>query len=639
MALTIGSNIASLTAQRKLAEGTSRLSQTFERLSSGQRINKAADDAAGLSISESLRADRKIFLQGVRNFNDGISLLNIADGAIENLSTIVVRLKELSEQSINGTYTTTQRSAIDREAQALSKEYTRIVHSTKFNGVHLLDGSLGSGLRLQGGYGTDGSIFSGIGGAIGDGSLEAAVLYEMQTGATSSFTYFTELDDINGDGILDMISAGARTGEPGHTAVRLGTGGGSFGEVITYAMESTASRAVLMEDINGDGILDMISAGIGAGGRATIRLGNGNGSFGTALSYLMEGTNSYSLALGDVNGDGILDIATAGSGAGTGRATVRLGNGDGTFGSALSYQMEGTISYNITLKDLNGDGILDMTSAGQGGGVGYTTVRIGNGDGTFGAATSYQSASVTSQSVTFGDLNQDGVLDMVSGGSEDIAVWLGVGDGTFGSMVSYSMGNTSTESTALGDMNGDGILDMVSVGSTGADKVPMIRLGNGDGTFGAAVSYPMPMNALLMHVALDDPNADGVLDVVISSRGGHASILAGGTQDGTSPLLPFDLNSSSGARRALVFFEQKIQQLARQRGQIGAFQARINVGVNNLQSASENYTIAESRIRDADIAEESSHLVRLNILQQAAASVLAQANLQPDIALRLLNSN
>mgnify|MGYP001258125410 CR=1 FL=1 len=115
-------------------------------------------------------------------------------------------------------------------------------------------------------------------------------------------------------------------------------------------------------------------------------------------------------------------------------------------------------------------------------------------------------------------------------------------------------------------------------------------------------------------------------------------ILLGKTQDGSSPLLPFELATLSGARQALPVFDQKIQELAKQRGQIGAFQSRVQVGINNLQSASENYASAESRIRDVDIAIESSELLRLNILQQAASSVLAQANQQPALALSLLRN-
>ena len=92
----------------------------------------------------------------------------------------------LAEQSANGTYSDTQRKAIDKEAQALSKEYTRIVHSTKFNGVHLLDGSLGNRVRLQGGFGADGSILSGLGGAIGDGTFATRTTYQVAIGDLNS---------------------------------------------------------------------------------------------------------------------------------------------------------------------------------------------------------------------------------------------------------------------------------------------------------------------------------------------------------------------------------------------------------------------------------------------------------------------
>src|SRR5690606_625715 len=105
MPTTISANISSLRARRRLTVASEALSTVFERLSSGLRINSAADDAAGLAIAESLRASRRIYDQGVRNLNDGISLLNIADGALTELSTIVARLKELASQAANGSYT------------------------------------------------------------------------------------------------------------------------------------------------------------------------------------------------------------------------------------------------------------------------------------------------------------------------------------------------------------------------------------------------------------------------------------------------------------------------------------------------------------------------------------------------------
>ena len=121
MSITIASNIASLQAQRKLSSATTRLSTVFERLASGSRINKASDDAAGLAIAESLRTDARVYAQAVRNVNDGISTLAIAEGALKQLSGIVVRQKELAEQAANGVYSTKQREALETEANALCK--------------------------------------------------------------------------------------------------------------------------------------------------------------------------------------------------------------------------------------------------------------------------------------------------------------------------------------------------------------------------------------------------------------------------------------------------------------------------------------------------------------------------------------
>src|SRR5690554_6348198 len=140
--VTTNSNIAALNAQRRFASGTEALRQSFERLSSGLRINRPHDDAAGLSIAEDLRVDRRVFLQGIKNLNDGISVLNIADGALAEMSNTTTRIKELAFQASNGTLSAKQRKALDDEAQALAKEFSRIANSTTFNGRDLLKGAL-----------------------------------------------------------------------------------------------------------------------------------------------------------------------------------------------------------------------------------------------------------------------------------------------------------------------------------------------------------------------------------------------------------------------------------------------------------------------------------------------------------------
>ena len=117
MSIKIGSNIASIQAQRRLADATDSLSNIFARLSSGQRINKASDDAAGLAIADDLHVKTRVYTQAIRNGNDGISLLNISDSANENVAGIITRIRELAEQSANGTYSNKQRDAIDNEAK------------------------------------------------------------------------------------------------------------------------------------------------------------------------------------------------------------------------------------------------------------------------------------------------------------------------------------------------------------------------------------------------------------------------------------------------------------------------------------------------------------------------------------------
>ena len=113
--ISLNSNIASLNAQRGFSDATKQLGQSFTRLSSGLRINRAADDAAGLAIASSLSVDRRIATQGVRNLNDGISLLNIAEGTMSELTNIVTRIQELAEQGANGTLGDAQRNALQKE--------------------------------------------------------------------------------------------------------------------------------------------------------------------------------------------------------------------------------------------------------------------------------------------------------------------------------------------------------------------------------------------------------------------------------------------------------------------------------------------------------------------------------------------
>lgn len=183
MAVTLGSNIASLQAQRRLGITSDKLSSVFERLSSGQRINKASDDAAGLAIADALKADQRVATVAIRNANDGISAIAIADSALGEIGSVLSRLAELAEQSANGVFSTQQRSALANEFIALGSEVERIAVTTEFNGVTLLSGT--STLTFQVGFDSNANSrisFTGVRGTLNslglggtDGSLSFVI--------------------------------------------------------------------------------------------------------------------------------------------------------------------------------------------------------------------------------------------------------------------------------------------------------------------------------------------------------------------------------------------------------------------------------------------------------------------------------
>jgi len=139
--LVINSNIPSVTAQRHLVNSRSEMEEAMERLSSGKRINSAMDDAAGLTIAHGLDAKVTSLNQAARNANDAVSLINLAEGALDQVSKMLTRMRELAVQSLNGTYSSTDRANLNLEYQALSDEISRIADNTKFNSIAIIGGA------------------------------------------------------------------------------------------------------------------------------------------------------------------------------------------------------------------------------------------------------------------------------------------------------------------------------------------------------------------------------------------------------------------------------------------------------------------------------------------------------------------
>lgn len=228
MAITIGSNIASLQAQRRLSSASEKLGATFEKLSSGQRINKASDDSAGLAIADTLRANQRVANVAIRNANDGISTVAVADSALSEIGNVLSRLAELSEQSANGVFSTTQRSALQNEFVALGSEIERIAVTTEFNGVKLLSGN--SSLVLQVGFNSQSTSqisYTGVQGTLTSLGLAGA--------NTSSLTY--SLNGIN-------ISEGQSAARIALDAVNLAIGSLASTRGVLGAAESRLRVAI-----------------------------------------------------------------------------------------------------------------------------------------------------------------------------------------------------------------------------------------------------------------------------------------------------------------------------------------------------------------------------------------------------------
>jgi len=154
MGIRVNTNVGSLNAQRHLYNTTMKFQKSMERLSSGMRINRSGDDAAGLAISESLKSDIRALQQASRNAADGISLVQVAEGSLDEVNNILLRLRELTEQAATETLGEDERDYLDTEFQQLLTEIDRISTTAEFNGIMLLDGSMGT-LNVQVGVGTD----------------------------------------------------------------------------------------------------------------------------------------------------------------------------------------------------------------------------------------------------------------------------------------------------------------------------------------------------------------------------------------------------------------------------------------------------------------------------------------------------
>jgi uncharacterized membrane protein len=388
--------------------------------------------------------------------------------------------------------------------------------------------------------------------------FRAASTVSFRTAApytTSGYNpYSVAIADLNGDGKLDLVVANEQQSKgdsQGSISVMLGKGNGKFHAPANYSSGGESAYSISIADVNGDGKLDLVVANGCFGsdcstGSVGVLLGNGDGTFKKAVTYRSGAASVFGahVAVGDLNGDGKLDLAVANTGSGCGNGCpegligILLGNGDGTFKKAKTYSTGGFDAIGwVAIADVNGDKKPDLvvanycaTECSYPPAQGSVGVLLGKGNGTFGSVKTYLSGGDGAVSVAVADLNKDGKPDILVAncGPEacgpgspggNVGVLMGNGNGSFKPVMNYPAAN-SPFNVAAADINGDGKLDIVvsnwgtpNAGSN--DGAVTVLLGKGNGTFQPAQTFPSG-GAEAPSVAIADVNKDGRLDVVLA---------------------------------------------------------------------------------------------------------------------------
>ncbi len=609
--LSFSKSSSTLRALRQLDRTTYAVNDSNQRLASGRRINKASDDAAGLAISSDLGARARVYGQAIRNANDSISTLNIAQGAINSLTGVLTRVKELAVQSANGTFSSTQRLSLDQESESLFREYQRILESTTFNSRVLYSGTERT-IVSQVGYGSDGTIsFStgqGLTRTVGDGTFGSASNNGQNAGVAVT-------GDVNGDGIDDFVSANSAFTT---LYINLGRGDGSFQQADISIQGN--GRSLALADLNGDGGLE-IAIGMSSGIVELVQ-STGGSSFASIGTFTAAGSGAVSVVSGDFNGDGRIDLATAQSG----RATIMLNQGGYTFQQGITTSNLGTVFTDLVAADLDGDGKTDLAAtisansniyaylSNSSGG--HTTARVlGSLTGSFGR-------------IAVADLDGDGRSEVISGSGQRFKV---SATGTFSSETLFS--GSMLNDLQIEDFNGDGLLDILSYHTTNQQTV--LYAGNGMGAVTQAASDTLNGVTGVSAIQTGDFNRDGIRDMVLGSASGVYTYF--GNSSTTISGERYSLRTRALALDAIGKIDSALSRLGTELGFIGSAQSRFASALNTLSTQRDNFIAAKGRIEDVDFASEVAESVRQKILADFSVNITRQSSFDKQLIASLLS--
>ena len=646
---TINSRASAVFTQSAVVEQTAGMEELLTQLASGKRATTAEEDAAAVALSDKLNSDAKQLSQGVRNINEGINLVNVADEAVQELQGILGKLKSLAERGETTALSAAERTVLNEEAQQLADEYLRVARSAEYNDRELFTGEFET-LSIQAGVNEYGDIVEGLGGSSFNGTfaldsaLNAPVAPRIEANGSVA-------GDLNGDGYIDLVVTG--DGTPESMVI---SSGSSAGLTVTGVYTSVADSLaeVTLGDIDNDGDLDIVAAGNTAGvGEINIYTNDGTGVFSAATSVSMNTAGSNEIQLADLNGDGNLDVITSGAAIGAQPdLAIRFGDGTGSFGAMTTYTFAGagTSSDGLSVGDIDNDGDLDFAAYEVGGGTSLVQVFENDGIGNFTKTTSF-SGAINTVDAQFGDIDNDGNLDIITTGTAVPGLVLNVryGDGAGSFTDSYTeSGATAFNpfSSELADLNNDGYEDIViaSQNTISGDYGLYYALNDGAGEFSLDAFNFFDANLDTINgsqISVADFNNDSVLDVAQTgefSTFGWARVLYGETQNGISALNSFTLETAAESRQATLRFANSQQVLEVQQGQIDGFRGRLESAFNAAQQTAALTYEAGERVTDIDAAKTLSEFVAQELQANVSYAIFAQANLNPSRVTELLDS-
>lgn len=560
--MRINNNIMAMNTHRQLGMNSAAGAKSVEKLSSGFRINRAGDDAAGLAISEKMRAQIRGLNQASRNSQDSISLIQTAEGAVNETHAILQRMRELAVQSANDTNVDVDREQIQQEMNQLTTEVNRIGNTTEFNTMKLLNGDRGKTVN-------DGATATSALKA-GTVNVAAAVSGYTTSGDTSLKDAVGEITIVAGE---YLSAAGTTTGDRTIDIVKTASG---YDVTVSAGTGTTTFSAddTLTADVNGDFVYSNhgISFTITAEEDADVTVGDDLNitDTGTAVETSYAADSAWNIAQ-------------------TGAGTVAISNNEIT----VVQNADNADIRSITIEATSASFTVTLGDAASGGNTVQVDVYSYTAEGT---SLTYNDhgISFTIANTLSANATASAVISLTGLGTEDSYASTDYTDNS----IKFQVGANQNQSMdlAIGDMRADAL----DISST---------------TAGAASGS-------------GDPTSYGA--VYTSSR-----VVTDGTNS-TSTEYALDVSTHENAAAAVSVINDAIEDVSSQRAKLGAVQNRLEYTIKNLDTSAENLQAAESRIRDVDMAKEMMTFTKNNILQQAAQSMLAQANQAPQGVLQLL---